>query len=183
MSNQFTIKVPCKKYVKAYLEINCGTPVNLQHLPDLLDEFRRGLARKPCHRETSDLAVFKDLVTVIIPPDMFYRYGWELNKENVLDFNRKVEMKVKFFMRQYVIVNKSLGTPVANCIREFQEGFGFTEQVWSYESIKKDFDRHGCGPQMKIIRELKVEMNKILLDNLSDLGTISKKLKKEYVYG
>jgi hypothetical protein len=183
MSNHFTIKIPCKKYVKAYLENNCGTPVNLQHLPDILEEFRRGLARKPAHRESAELAACKDFVTIIIPPDMFYRYGWELNKENILDFNRKVEMKVKFFMRQYVAVNKSLGTPVANCIREFQEGFGFIEPVWSYESIKKDFDRHGRVPELKIIRELKMEMNKILLDNLSDLGTISKKLKKDYVYG
>ena len=183
MPNHFTIKIPCKSYAKAYLEINCGTPVDLAHLPDLLDEFRRGLARKPGHRESADLATCREMVTIIIPPDMFYRYGWEMNKENILDFNRKVEMKVKFFMRQYVSVNKSFGVPIANCIREFQDGFGFIEPVWSYESIKKDFDRHGRVPELKIIRELKIEMNKILLDNLSDLGTISKKLKKEYVYG
>jgi hypothetical protein len=183
MHNHFTIKIPCKKYVKAYLEINCGKPVDLKHLPDLLEELRRGLARKPCHREASELAKLKDMVTVIIPPDVFYRYGWELNKESTLDFNRRVEMKVKFFMRNYVAVNKSLGIPVANCIKEFQDEFGFYESVWNYESIKKDFDRHGRVPELKIIRELKVEINKILLDNLSDLGTISKKLKKEYIYG
>ncbi len=183
MSNHFTIKIPCKAYVKAYLEINCGTPVDLTHLPDLLDEFRRGLSRKPEHRESTEAALCRDVVTIIIPNDMFYRYGWEMNRENILDFNRKIEMKVKFFMRQYVSVNKSFGVPVANCIREFQEGFGFTEPVWSYESIKKDFDRHGRVPELKIIRELKIEMNKILLDNLSDLGTISKKLKKDYANG
>jgi hypothetical protein len=123
------------------------------------------------------------MVTVIIPPDMFYRYGWEMNKENILDFNRKVEMKAKFFARQYISVNKSLGFPVANCIREFQESFGFHETLWSYESIKKDFDRHGKVPELKTIRQLRVELNRILLDNLSDLGTISKKLIKEYANG
>jgi hypothetical protein len=183
MTNNFTIKIPCKKYVKAYLEINCGTPVNLQHLPDLLDELRRGLDKKPGHRESAFLALCMDSATVIIPPDMFYRYGWEMNKENILDFNRKVEKKVKFFMRQYIAINNSLGTPVANCIREFQEQFGFYESVWSYESIKKDFDRHGEVPKLMTIKEFKREINKVLLDNLSDLGTISKKLKKEYVYG
>lgn len=183
MQSNFTIRIPCKPYVKAYLETNCGTPVNLQHLPDMLEEFRRALSRKPEHRESMELPACRETVSVIIPPDMFYRYGWEMNKENILDFNRKVEMKVKFFMRQYVAVNNSFGVPVANCIREFQEGFGYTEPVWSYESIKKDFDRHGRVPELKIIKGLKIEMNKILLDNLSELGTISKKLKKEYVYG
>lgn len=182
MSNHFTIKIPCKKYVKAYLENNCGTPVNLQHLPDLLEEFRRCLARKPAHRESAPLAEYRDVVTVIIPNDMFYRHGWEMNKENMLDFNRRVEMKVKCFMRLFVSVNNSLGEPVANCIREFQEKFGYPEPIWSYESIKKDFYRHGQLIQIKSIRTLKSKMNKILLDNLSDLGTISKKLKKEYIY-
>lgn len=183
MSNHFTIKLPCKAYVKAYLENNCGIPVNLVHLPDLLDEFRRGLARKPGHRESTDLAACREIVTIIIPPDMFYRYGWEMNKENILEFNRKIEMKVKFLMRQYIAVNHSLGTPVAICIREFQDGFGFPEPVWSFDSIKKDFDRHGRLPELKITKEIKHELNKILLANLSDLGTVSKKLKKENIYG
>jgi hypothetical protein len=183
MSKHFTIKIPCKKYVKAYLEINCGDPVDLRHLPDLMEEFRRGLDKKPCHRESVETATLRDMVTIIIPPDMFYRYGWEFNKENILDFNRNAEMKVKFFMRQYISVNKSLGSQVACCIREFQNEFGFGEQVWSYDSIKKDFDRHGSVPELKIIRELKVQLNRILMDNLSELGTISKKLKKELKYG
>lgn len=184
MHNHFTIKIPCKKYVKAYLENNCGTPVNLQHLPDLMEELRRGLSRKPAHREAADLAICTENVTIIIPSDMFYRYGWELNKENILDFNRNVEMKVKSFMRLYISLNNSLGNPVANCIREFQDVYGFPEPIWSFDSIKKDFDRHGKkASHMKSIKELKVEMNKILLDNLSELGTVSKKLKKENIYG
>ena len=183
MSQHFTIKIPCKRYVKAFLECNCGTPVDLKHLPDLLEEFRRGLEKKPCHRESSDLVMLCDTVTIIIPPDMFYRYGWELNKENIIDFNRNAELKVKFFMRQYIAVNKSLGSPVAACIREFQNEFCFPESTWSYESIKKDFDRHGSVPDLKILKDLKTEINKILMDNLSELGTISKKLKKEYCNG
>lgn len=183
MNNHFSIEIPCKKYVKAYLEINCGTPVNLQHLPAVMEEFRRALCRKPEHRESAPVAEYKDKVKVIVPSDMFYRYGWEMNRENELDFNRKVEQQAKYFMRQYVSVNSSIGVPVAICIREFQEKFGFHEPIWSYESIKKDFDRHGKVPEMKTLRDLRAEINKILLDNLSELGTVSKKLKKEYADG
>jgi hypothetical protein len=134
------------------------------------------------HRESSDVANWPETITVIIQSDVFYRHGWEMNKENILDFNRKVEQKAKYLMRQFVSVNSSLGVPVSICIREFQERFGFYEPVWSYESIKKDFDRHGSSPEMKTIKVLRVEINKILLDNLSELGTISKKLKKEFIY-
>jgi hypothetical protein len=183
MSNHFTIKVPCKTYVKAYLETNCGAPADLQHLPAVLKEFKRALSRKPSHRESAELARYKDLVTIIIPSDIFYRCGWEMNKENILEFNRFIELKVKFNMRQYIALNNCLGQPVANCIREFQEGFGFPDYIWEYDSIKKDFDRNGRITDLKTLRDLKGELNKKLLANLSELGTISKKFKNEYIYG
>lgn len=183
MNNHFTIKIPCKRYVKAYLENNCGTPADLHHLPYMLEELKRGLSKKPEHMENKKLADHEQFVTIIIPPDYFYRYGWEMNKENILDFNRKVEMQAKFFMRQYVLINRGLGLPVSTCIKEFQDKFGFPETIWTYDSIKKDFDRHGKISEIKTVKELKQEINNILLGNLSDLGTISKKLKKDYVYG
>jgi hypothetical protein len=183
MSNHFTIKIPCKRYVKAYLENNCGTPVDLHHLPSMMEELKRGLSKKPEHMENKNLAEYDQNVTIIIPSDYFYRYGWELNKENILDFNRKAEMLAKFNMRQFILLNRGLGVPVSTCIREFQEMYDFPEQVWSSDSIKKDFDRHGEIAALKTVKELKQEINKILLGNLSDLGTISKKFKKECIYG
>lgn len=183
MTNHFTIKIHCKKYVKAYLENNCGTPADLRLLPDLLQELRRCLQKKPEHLEKAEIAKWEETVTIIIPPDMFYRYGWEMNRENILDFNRKVEQKTKFFMRNYIAFNSSLGIPVTTCVREFQEKFGFHEEIWSFESIKKDFSRNGHKVELKTIRLLRAEINKILLDNLSEIGTISIKLKQEYCYG
>lgn len=183
MQEHFTIKIHCKRYVKEYLETNCGTPADLRHLPDLMQEFRGCLAKKPAHRENVKVAKWPDTVTVIIPPDYFYRYGWELNRENELDFNRKVEKKIKYMMRQYIGFNHALSVPVSSCIREFQERFGFYEPIWSFEAIRKDFDRNGRTIELNTIRALRAEMNKILLDNLSELGTISKKLVKEMCNG
>ena len=182
MANHFTTKVHCKKYVKAFLELNCGTPADLSFLPEIKSEFTRCLSKKPSHREKSEIANWPDTISIIIPHDDFYRYGWEINREKEMDFNRMVEQRVKFFMRQYVGHNHSLGIPVAVCIREFQDRFGFAEPIWPFESIKKDFDRNGKVPELKTVKELRNEINKILLDNLSDLGTISRKLKKEQVY-
>jgi hypothetical protein len=179
MTNHFTIKIPCKKYVKAFLESNCGTPADLSNLPDLQLQFERCLRRKAGYRETDQICNYTDEVTLIIPSASFYRYGWEINKEGIREMNRIVEARVKFLMRQYVMFNHKLGQPVAVAIRQFQEEFGFPEPVWAYESIKKDFDRHMVESKGLSFKELRAEINKILLYNLSDLGTISKKLKKE----
>lgn len=183
MQDHFTIKIHCKKYVKAYLESNCGSPVDLRHLPDLLQDLRYCLAKKPGRREKAKVAEWSDTVTIIIPTYYFYRYGWEFNKENELNFNRTVERRVKFLMRQYVALNHTLSLPVSACIREFQERFGFYEPIWGFESIKKDFVRNGHTIDLQKIRLLRTEMNKIFLTNLSDLGTISKKFKNEMSNG
>ncbi len=183
MREPFTIKIHCKRYVKAYLEIMCGTPADLRNLPDLLQDLRNCLVKKPGHRENVDVARWPDTVTVIIPPDYFYRHGWEMNRENELDFNRKVEKKVKYTMRQFIALNRALGLPTSTCVREFQEKFGFYEPIWSFESIKKDFDRNGRTANLKTLVQLRKEMNKILLDNLSELGTISRKFIKDYCNG
>ena len=156
--------------------------MDLRHLPDLQKKFIACLAKKPYHREKAPLANYLDIATIIIPPDSFYRHGWELNKENILDFNKDVELKVKYMMRQYVAVNQALGAPISNSIKAFQDKFGFSETVWPYDSIKKDFDRHGTRVQLRNIKRLKEEIHNIFLDNLSDLGTVSKKLAKENIY-
>jgi hypothetical protein len=182
MANHFTVKIQCKKYVKTYLEINCGTPAHLKHLPDLFEMFRVGLNKTTSLTDSLNERAYSDEVTIIIPPDWFYRYGFELSKKTVIEINKEVEFKVKYLMRQYVGLNSSLGISVAACIREFQDKFGFYESIWSFESIKKEFYRHGKKMEIKTLQKLKLEINNILLTNLSDLGTISQKQIKHSQY-
>lgn len=179
--DRFTIEVPCKRYVKTYIENNCGSPANLHLWPELRGEFRRCLKNKPWRRERDPVAKYPDTVTIIIPHDDFYRLGWELNTENILNFNRFAEVRIKMMMRQYIVVNNALGIPIAECIRNFQELFSFPESVWSYDAIKKDFDRNGQRVSFKPIREMRSAIKNIFLANLSELGTISTKLKKELI--
>lgn len=181
--NHFTIEIPCKSYVKAYLENNCGRPVDLKHLPSLMEEFRRALAKMPSHKDDSKKkAVHEDKVQIIIPPNFFYRYGWEMEEDNVRDFNVKIEHTVKYIMRQYVSLNHSMGIPVATCIRDFQEKYCFPETVWCFDSIKKDFYRNGISGNLKFMKVIKEEIDKLFMSNLSELGTVSKKFQKENIY-
>jgi hypothetical protein len=167
--------------VKAYIENNCGNPADLQRLPELRGEFRRCLKNKPWRRERDAVAKYTDSVIIIIQHDDFYRLGWELNTENILNFNRFAETRVKMMMRHYIALNHALGVPIAECIRNFQDEFSFPENTWSFDAIKKDFDRNGQLVCFKPIRELRSEIKKIFLANLSELGTVSTKHKKELI--
>jgi hypothetical protein len=179
MGEHFTIDVPCKKYVKAYLETQCGTPADLSKMPDLLMELRRCLKGKPGELSKKGIANYTESVKIIIPTRVFYRDGWELNSQNVLEFNRYAEERVKFFMRNFVALGVFMGMSQTESIREFQDRFGFDEQSWSFDSIKKDFYRNQAAVETSI-REIRHRMKKIFLTNLSIKGTITPECANKY---
>lgn len=173
MAEQFTIKIPCKKYVKAYLESNCGKPINLKHLPEFNEDFRKMLSKETYKDETYPNTFFTDTMEIVITSDWFFRYGFSMSKRNILDFNIKVEHRIKATMRNFVLLNSSLGYPIAQCIREFQDRFNLPEPVWSFESIKKEYDRNGTKVKIKTIKVLREELNKILVNDLTNSGSLN----------
>ena len=179
MSDNFSIEIPVKPYVKAYLENNCGSPVDLSLLPTVYPDFINYLKNPTLRTESSLVCSFSEEVRIIVPKDVFYRYGWILTKTDIIALNSKVEGLVKFSSRNFLAVNKAIGVPVASSIREYQELFRFTEDSFPFETIRKDFDRHGSKVTMKVLKEFKAEIHNIFLASLSEFGTISKNFKNE----
>lgn len=182
----FTVKIRVKPYVKAYLKNNCGDPCDLDHMPSIKEEFLM-LFRNPSHRmDNCSINKLNSELNIIISEDNFFRSGWELTQTNMIRFNSIIEKRVKFIMRQFVGVNSSLGIPVSECIRQFQEVFGFTEDEWSFDSIKKDYQRNGMDNRINLIKDFRKELNTNYLAMLSSFGTITADYKQtitENIYG
>jgi hypothetical protein len=175
----FTVQIPVKKYIKTYIENNCGSPANLSGLPEINDLFLDLLKYPHFNRDKQAKCSYTSSITIIISSDTFYRHGWQLSKTDIVRFNQKCEAMIKFNSRHFIMANNSLGIPISKCIREFQSLFQFDEDTFTYEAIKKDYDRHGKKIPIKFIRDFKAEFNNLLLDNLSSLGTISNSYKNE----
>jgi hypothetical protein len=77
-------------------------------------------------------------------------------------------------MRTYIGVNISLGVPINKSILKFQNRFVFDEEVWHYEAIKKDIYRNGKVDLIDFNNEIFKKIEKIVLRNLYDKGTLSK---------
>jgi hypothetical protein len=119
-------------------------------------------------------------VEVVISEHDFYRYGWELTKTNTIAFGRYYEERAKAMMRTYIGVNISLGVPINKSILKFQDRFVFDEEVWHYEAIKKDIYRNGKVELIDFNDEIFKKIEKIVLRNLYDLGTLSQQAIKGY---
>lgn len=183
--SEFTVTIPVKPYVKQYLINNCGDPVDLSNLPDLKLYLRR-LLKKPSDRwnsrYTNELKTYNENINIIISEDDFYRYGYELTKTDIIAFSREVELKAKCVMRTMVGILVGLGLPVNKSISRFQERYNFNEDNWSYQTIKKDFYRNGEKEIIDFDYEIFNKIEKLILVNLYNKGTISHKQLLEYDY-
>lgn len=173
---KFTISVPVKPYVKRFLEINYGCPVDFSNDPKALKEFRK-LLRKPVRRDDKKypdfLTHYKQEIEIYISEDDFYRFGWELTKTNTIALGKYFQENAKFFMRTVIGIYCGMGLPLNTSISKFQETFGYDEDTWSYESIKKDYYRKGYKFKVDFSDIIYKKIEKLFLENLSDLGTIS----------
>lgn len=167
----YTVQVAVKSYIRSYLENNFGNPADIRLDPELNEMFSLLLREGSTRLDKIISATYPTTVNIQISKDVFFRYGFTLTKTETLKFNSFLEKRIKFFMRTYIAYHQSLGYSTAECIRDFQLIFGFSEDVWPFDSIKKDFDRNGSHLDRKFIRNFKDELSHIFLEMLSELGT------------
>lgn len=179
----FTLLLQTKPYVHHFLTSNFGEPANLSTDPRLNALFRRCL-KKPSGRNKKKLKPLR-LVKytcqsrIIISADDFYRYGWELTKTDTILFGRELENRAKFLMRSMVSLYMVFMSQ-KEAILLFKERFGYTDEVWSFESIRKDYSRNGPDEKVDFMAEITEKTEKIFLGNLSELGTVSQKFIKDH---
>lgn len=182
--------LPVKPYVKRFLELNFGYEdvngdilVQLKADKKLYNHFRRCL-KKPCFRydkaRCSEISnYYNETVEIVITEDDFYRYGWELSKTDIVAFGKEIESNVKFFMKNMVSFYSS-HMDLAKAIKLFQDKYGFTEDIWQYDSIIKDFQRNGLKIKIEFSSEITEKIEKIVLVNLSEKRTISQQMINNY---
>jgi len=176
-STKFFVYVQVKPYVKRFLEINYGTPVNFEKDPKT-NRFFINLLRKPDSRNRNkypdELCKHTEEVEVLVSKDDFMRYGFELSRNGSVKFGKYFEDLAKFKARNYIEFKRGF-TQLKQSICDFQELFDMPEEVWSYESIKKDIDRNGAKTDMDFASYLNSFFNRMYLNHLLKSRAITNK--------
>lgn len=168
----YSIQLRTKSYIKHFLTFYYGDPVDLSADKELYQNLRRRLSKKSLRFEKRGVSdrMYSSVVEIMISEDDFYRFGWELSNTDIIAFNHDIEATVKFYMRNIISIYETIMTQ-KEAILLFQERFGFIEDIWSYESIKKDYFRNCNYAKFKIIPKITIELEKIVLEHLSAKGT------------
>ena len=193
------IVIPCKPYVKQFLIQNFGYPVNFYsvanpytylfrtylHLPDDPEgkaQVKRGKRPKPKVKPSFTNSELDVPVEFVISEHDFYRYGWEMDPIHITALNTIFEQAAKLFMRTSITIDTAISGSQATSIRRFQDRYGYPDEIWNFQSIKKDLDRNTIRQEIGFDTEIYDKIQKILMHNLYKLGTLSKnnQLSNEY---
>ena len=174
MNKQFIIALPCKPYVKWYMEQTFGTPCDISGDKELSSMVRKALEKKRTADAVKENSRLSETIDILISKETFYRYGYILAHDDVLSFCRTVEYRIKAKMRAYIFTSVSFGIPMTDAIVNFQNDFNFPEEIWNFEAILKDVKRAGIPAHQKEIRTTILRKINILnLPNLSQKRTNS----------
>ena len=175
---RFNVFVPVKPYVKRFLEINYGDPVNFINHPREHDFLKRMLHKPDFLKDYMYHEEFQRLtttVTVLISQNDFYRYGWQLSKSDTVRFGKHFEYQTKQLMRSIVGNYISFGIPLMMAIEMFQIRYHMEEEYWPFDAIKKDFYRFQQRHNISFKDFAFNHLENLILKTLADADIISNK--------
>lgn len=142
--------LPCKPYIKRHLLNQYGenSLVDLRKNRHYFNYFKMLLERKICrnnkriHFKKFGKMIYNEEVRILIDDDTFNRYGFDLTATSVVEFNAFLEDNIKTQARLFIFAANSFGQTWVDAIKDFQDTFGFSEDDFPTDSIKKDLQRH-----------------------------------------
>jgi hypothetical protein len=180
----FTVELPVKPYVKQYIVLNYGNPADFSSNKYINERFRKCLAkpsmREAAHYKNISFSIHCRTVKIKITQDDFYRYGWELTITDIITFGKLIESQAKFLLHNMISFYMTFMNE-RDAILAFQNNFGFTEDIWPFDSIKKTYHRTTAkSEKISYTKDLSNKLENLILGNLSRLGTVSPKAVQHY---
>lgn len=156
--SRFVVWLPCKPYVKQFLLHEYNDPddawpeiINLSREQELKADFVASLEKAgKWENKYKNLYRYSEQVAVEIKKDDFYRYGWSLSNTEAVRFGVKIERRIKRILFLYLDTSVGMGIPLSSAIRRFQNQYGFTEDSWSYDTIRREYNRHARHERMHV---------------------------------
>ena len=139
---EVSINLRCKKYVAHFLRQKHGhNPLMDKETSDGIF-FLNVLNRQRKERELA-FSSYGEKVTIHISYRNFERYGGELTKTAMIDFNRYMELRLKqVFVAHMEALVDIAGFQQHAAIRLFQQKNGLTDEEWSFYALKKHYQRY-----------------------------------------
>jgi hypothetical protein len=151
MFRKFRVNIPTKTYLKKYLQILFAGNFYLHRSDHHIKRFLFFLLeREQVVKYDMDNVKFacNDILTFSVGPDTLSRYGWNLPKDKVIEFNDYLEDHFREALHNFVRFRMAFGIKKKTAIEEFADIYGITPDDVDYDSLRRMEDRFRTKYQM-----------------------------------
>jgi hypothetical protein len=147
MAIEFSFDLPCKPYVKCFLERNFGDKILITQKSSIGKKLY-ALIRDPRHDQDSKFYPFSTKAKITLKESFYIASPVFLTKTNITVFNNFLEDLVKWEMRTYVDAARCGAAMtgqflrISDAIRMFSEAYNYCEVSFPFDTMKKDYYRY-----------------------------------------
>lgn len=186
--DRYVVWIYVKPYVRKYLLQNFRVfdsrwkeLVNLSSDRELSTYVDISL-KKPSHRYDNRVEgkMKRCRIALEISKDSFYRYGWALSPTDENRLNKLLEYRCQVIAKTFLSTQYMWTGNLADAIRLMYRTYGWTSEDWDEDTIRKMWFRDKNLPKISVCDEIFKKKTRFLLEQMSNLGTITLQGKKEY---
>ncbi len=189
--DRFVVWIWVAPFVKHYLLTNFKVDdPDWEDLVDIssdrsLDAFFRRRLVKPTHRydlrldKRGDCKYRTVKVALEISKSDFYQYGWSLSPTDEANLAYVLEVRCRTILMTYLSAAYLVTPMLSECIRKFYDVFGYNEDLWPSDSIRRIWHRSNVD-KTSLKLDISEKISKIVIENLFKSGTISQNGKMTY---
>lgn len=144
MAKTYSVNIRTKRYLKKYLQYLFNGNFYLNRSDHHIKRFLFYLLeRKQVPTYDLDNAKFacNDIITFKVGSDTLHRYGWDLPKKSVIEFNNYLEDHFREALHNYVCFRMAFNIKKKSAIEEFADVYNITPDDVDYDSLRKMEDR------------------------------------------
>ena len=139
----FIVKLPCTPLVEHFLKTQYGTPCRLKGRSGVAKLFYR-LLERPSNKKSSMYSGYKNSIDVFITENDFERFGCELTRGDIMEFNNMVTDHIYELMSMSIVTQEEniKERTIKESIFWWCDYFDFPQEVLSFDAAKKAYYRY-----------------------------------------
>lgn len=177
---RYQIPICVKPHVKRFIEQNYSLPASFYKDKGTMFQIRLLLNRKSNNNSRPvNTDIYSEEINIYLSEDDYNRYGGILSAREQLSFNNIFENRLRLFMTSWVGAQYFIGRNAGQCVADFQEKYGYPEEVWKFDCIYKYCQRNNVF-MTSVKNALFEQISKIILEQMSKNRTLTNKAIDQY---
>lgn len=137
-----TVSIPCKPYIKHWLEVKYGCPIRLPRNCSFKAQLLSCLTKEFQPKAYYNNDLYPSSVEVAVGKNEISTFGVSVAPQMHHFLHRTIREQLELNIFIFVTSNNLSGSSIESAIKAYQTIHGFSEEIFSYDAIRSIYFRY-----------------------------------------